>query len=305
MVEKVIIGTRGSNLALWQAYHIQDKIRKIAPECTVEVKVIVTKGDKIQNIPLPEIGGKGLFTEEIENELLADEIQIAVHSLKDLPSELPTGLIYAGSPKRGNPRDAFISHKWKSLEEVPRDGCIATGSLRRQALTQQICPQAQFCDLRGSIETRLAKLEKNNWDGIIMASAALERLEMQERITQHLDPQKFVPAVGQGAVGLEINEKREDIFALVEKINDEETCQQVKAERSFMKELGGGCSVPLGAIAQHVDGNLDLYGFVARSDGSSQIREKVSGSPKDGIELGIKLAEIFLSKGAREVLESN
>ncbi|BBM87321.1 hydroxymethylbilane synthase [Candidatus Uabimicrobium amorphum] len=302
MLDKIVLGTRGSNLALWQAHLIQSLLQQQYPSSTVEIKVIKTKGDMIQNKPLPEIGGKGLFTQEIENELLAETIHIAVHSLKDLPSELPEGLIFAGSPTRGNVRDAFISTKWSSLEEVPNDGCIATGSLRRKTLVQQQKPQVKFVDLRGSIETRLRKLDDNGWDGIIMAQAALERLEKQQLVTESLDPKVFTPAVGQGAVGLEIKETREDVAKVITSIVDADTMYAVTAERSFMSTLQGGCSVPLGAWAQIENEQLTLHGFVGSKTGDTTIRECISGAKNSACELGQKLAQQFIKLGAKQLL---
>ena len=302
MLDKIVLGTRGSNLALWQAHLIQSLLQQQYPSSTVEIKVIKTKGDMIQNKPLPEIGGKGLFTQEIENELLDETIHIAVHSLKDLPSELPQGLIFAGSPKRGNVRDAFISTKWSSLEEVPSDGCIATGSLRRKTLVQQHKPHVKFVDLRGSIETRLRKLDDNGWDGIIMAHAALERLEKPELVTESLDPHVFTPAVGQGAVGLEIKESRSDVADLINNIIDVDTMHAVTAERSFMSTLQGGCSVPLGAWAQIDNEQITLYGFVGNKTGETTIREHICGAKNCARELGEKLAQQFIELGAKQLL---
>ncbi|WP_372364544.1 hydroxymethylbilane synthase [Candidatus Uabimicrobium sp. HlEnr_7] len=302
MLNKIILGTRGSNLALWQANLIQSLLQEKYPSYIIEIKVIDTKGDMIQDKPLPEIGGKGLFTQEIENELLDETIHIAVHSLKDLPSELPKGLIFAGSPTRGNPKDAFISSRWSSLAEMPNDGCIATGSLRRKILVQQQKPQVKFVDLRGSIETRLRKLDENGWDGIIMAHAALERLQKENLVTESLSPQIFTPAVGQGAVGLEIKETRDDVLKIVQSISNEKTMFEVTAERSFMRTLEGGCSVPLGAWALVKGNDLILRGFVGSRKGDATINENITGNKENACELGKKLAQQFIELGAKQLL---
>lgn len=304
MSKKIILGTRGSNLALWQTKYVKSLLENQFPEWKIEIKIIHTKGDLIQDRPLPSIGGKGLFTVEIENELRDETIDIAVHSLKDLPTTLPEGLILAGSPKRGSVADAFVSTKWKSLEEIPDNALIATGSLRRKALVQRIKPNVKFCDLRGNIETRLRKLDEQGFDGIIMAHAALERLE-KENYAQKLDPKTFTPAVGQGAIGIEIKASRKDILEVIEQINDSKTVHEVTAERSFMKYLEGGCSVPLGAWA-HVEGELlILNGFVGEANGKRVISESIRGYKKQAIELGEQLAVKFINLGAKELLSTS
>jgi len=299
---KIVIGSRGSQLAMWQTHHIKSLLEQAHPGLIVEIKKITTKGDAIQDVPLPKIGDKGLFTAEIEAELLADTIQLAVHSLKDLPTSLPEGLIYGGSPSRADARDALISLKWKSIEEIPENGVIATGSLRRKAAILNLKPGMQFTDLRGNIDTRLRKLKENGWDGIIMAAAALKRLEMDDQVAAFLDPDVFVPSVSQGAIGLEVNVNRPDVQQLLSAIMDKETVQCCKAERAFGRKLEGGCSVPLGAWARMVGDQVKITGFVSNYAGTQQIRESLTGSPHDPEGLGVKLAERYIELGAQELL---
>ena len=302
-IQKIVIGTRGSALALWQAKHIRSLLSKQVPGIEIELKVIKTTGDKIQNIALPKIGDKGLFTKEIEQELLDGGIQLAVHSLKDLPTILPDNLFYAGSPKRADVRDAFVSLKWERLTDVPDNGMIATGSLRRIALILGRNPDIRFTDLRGNIDTRIRKLEEQEYDGIIMAAAALLRLDREELITEYLDPEFFVPAVGQGSIGLEINENNGEIQELINQISDSETVSCCRAERAFMRKLEGGCSIPLGAWANKtVQGQIKIKGFVASVNGKEVIRKSMEGDATDPEKLGNQLAERFISLGAKEIL---
>lgn len=292
-METIILGSRGSQLALWQTHYIMSLLKKSFPDRSFQNSVITTKGDRIQDRPLPEIGAKGLFTEEIEDALLDERIHIAVHSLKDLPSTLPDGLKFAGSPLRANVRDAFISTRWNSLDAVPDRGRIATGSTRRRALLLGLKPELKIGNLRGNIDTRLRKLTEENWDGIIMAAAALERLNLSANITQTLDPEVFVPSVGQGAIGLEVKSDRLDIIKLVETISDGETVAGVIAERAFMRSLEGGCSVPIGAWGRVSGTNLVLTGFFSDLTGNDYIRESMTGDVANPEKLGLDLADRF------------
>lgn len=291
------LGTRGSELALWQANYIKYLLEQKFNSIKVEIIVIKTKGDLIQDKALPNIGGKGLFTKEIEEALLEEKIHIAVHSLKDLPSELPDGLKYAGSPVRNDHRDCFISTKWKSIAEIPNKGRIATGSMRRKALIHEINPKIQCDGLRGNIGTRLRKLEEQKWDGIIMAAAALHRLAMADRITEYLDPKDFVPSVGQGAIGLEVKASQNEMNVFIEQIIDRDTVICVTAERAFMHQLEGGCSVPIGAWAKIVNNQIKLIGYFASSDGKQSLRKSIEGTLNSPKEVGVELANIFKSQG--------
>jgi len=301
-VNKLIIGTRGSTLALKQAHNVRNLLQSAHPHIGVEIKTIQSLGDNQQETPLPEIGAKGLFTAEIESELLSQKIDLAVHSLKDLPSTLPEGLIYAGSPKREDARDVFISHKWRSVEDVPTKSTIASGSTRRKAQFLELRSDLEFCDLRGNIETRLNKLKSEGWDGIIMAAAALHRLNMSDQITRYLDPLQFVPAVGQGAIGLEIKQGREEIEQLVESIIDIETTQCCQAERLFLSRLEGGCSSAIGCWGRMENRRFLITGYAAASNGSKVVRKSLKGMPADSSQLALQLAKDFEKAGAKELL---
>jgi len=301
-VNKLIIGTRGSALALKQAHYVQNLLQSAHPHLGVEIKTIQSLGDNQQETPLPEIGAKGLFTAEIESELLSQKIDLAVHSLKDLPSTLPDGLTYAGSPKREDARDVFISHKWRSLEDVPAKSTIASGSTRRKAQFLEVRSDLEFRDLRGNIETRLNKLKTEGWDGIIMAAAALHRLNMSDQITRYLDPLQFVPAVGQGAIGLEIKQGREELEKLVDSIIDIETTQCCQAERLFLSRLEGGCSSAIGCWGRMENRRFLITGYAAASNGSKVVRKSLKGMPADSDQLALQLAEEFERAGARELL---
>ncbi len=301
-MNKLIIGTRGSALALKQAHYVQNLLQSAHPHIGIEIKTIQSLGDNQQETPLPEIGAKGLFTAEIESELLSQKIDLAVHSLKDLPSALPEGLIYAGSPKREDARDVFISHKWRSVEDVPTKSTIASGSTRRKAQFLELRSDLEFVDLRGNIETRLNKLKTKGWDGVIMAAAALHRLNMSDHITRYLDPLQFVPAVGQGAIGLEIKQGREDIKKLIDSIIDNETTQCCQAERLFLAHLEGGCSTAIGCWGRMENRRFLITGYAAAVDGSKVLRKSLKGMPADSSRLARQLAEEFEQAGARELL---
>ena len=301
-MSSIIIGSRGSSLALQQSHHIRNLLQSAHPHLGVEIKTIQSLGDNQQETPLPEIGAKGLFTAEIESELLSQKIDLAVHSLKDLPSTLPDGLKYIGSPKREDARDVFISHKWRSLEDAPVKSIIATGSTRRKAQFLEVRSDLEFRDLRGNIETRLNKLKTEGWDGIIMAAAALHRLNMSDQITRYLDPLQFVPAVGQGAIGLEIKQGREELEKLVDSIIDIETTQCCQAERLFLSHLEGGCSSAIGCWGRMENRRFLITGYAAASNGSKVVRKSLKGMPADSSQLALQLAEEFERAGAKELL---
>ena len=301
-MNKLIIGTRGSTLALKQTHQVRNLLQSAHPHLRVEIKTIQSLGDAQQETPLPEIGAKGLFTAEIESELLSQKIDLAVHSLKDLPSTLPDGLKYAGSPKREDARDVFISHKWRSLNDVPAKSIFATGSTRRKAQFLEVRSDLEFRDLRGNIETRLNKLKTEGWDGIIMAAAALHRLNMSDQITRYMDPLKFVPAVGQGAIGLELKQGREEVEQLVDSIIDIETTLCCQAERLFLARLEGGCSSAIGCWGRIESRRLLITGYAAATNRSKVIRKSLKGMPADSSQLALQLAEEFEQAGARELL---
>lgn len=299
-LQRLRIGTRRSALALYQTNLVADMLYTAHPDLLVEVVEIDTKGDKILDKPLPEIGGKGLFTFEIEQQLLSGDIELAVHSLKDLPSDLGEGLTLAGSPRRGSATDALVSTRWGALDAIPEGGTIATGSVRRRAQLAALRPDLSFTDLRGNIGTRLRKLEDHGWDGIIMATTALERLEMHDTITEELDPTVVVPAVSQGAIGIEIAAGRDDVEAMLAPIVDAETTLATTAERAFMRALEGGCSAPVAAHATRVDGEWTFRGWVGAPDGSRHLGEVVTG--EDPVALASAMAEDFIARGAREMM---
>ncbi|MCH7731932.1 MAG: hydroxymethylbilane synthase [Candidatus Marinimicrobia bacterium] len=301
-MKKILLGTRGSQLALWQAEYVRNLLLKNIEDIEVAIEVIKTIGDQIKDKPLPDIGRKGLFTKEIEDALLEEQIHVAVHSLKDLSSTLPDGLVYAGSPPRADCRDTFLSNRWQSLKSVPKGGRIATGSVRRRALVKAENPHVICQDLRGNIKTRLRKLKVEDWDGIIMAAAALERLGLVDDITEYLDPETFVPSVGQGAIGLEVKETREDVLLMMRMISDPDTVTSVTAERAFMHHLGGGCSVPIGAWGRLVNGQLNLIGYFATVSGKRFIRKTAIGPLEEPETLGIMLAERFKALGVEALM---
>lgn len=294
------LGSRKSRLALWQTERVAERLRSAVPDVTTEIITMDTIGDKISDKPLPKIGAKGLFTQELEQALHADEIDLAVHSLKDLPTSLPPGLEYAGSLERAAPTDALISTRWTSFDEIPEDGTIATGSLRRKAQLLAQKPGLKFENLRGNIDTRLRKLEDNGWDGIIMATAALHRLGRAELVSIELPHETFVPAVSQGAIGIEIASKRDDVREILDVIAHEPTVTAVTAERIFMRRLEGGCSVPLGAYC-HSDGNQWVFrGWVGSTDGRQVLTDVTRGDDPD--ELAETMSRDFIERGAAKIL---
>jgi len=301
-VSTVRIGTRGSRLARWQADTVARALRGIAPGASVETVVVRTTGDRIRDRALDTIGEQGLFTREIERSLEAREIDLAVHSLKDLPSELPPGLVLAGAFARADARDAFVSTRHASTAALPDDPVLATGSHRRRALFREVRPHARFRGLRGNIETRLEKLEREGFDGIVMAVAALERLGLGDRVTEALDPERFVPSAGQGAVALEVREDDAETRALASAITDVATLACVRAERAFQRVLEGGCSAAVGAWCRRSADRLVLTGFAGERGGHGRLRDSREGDPTDPEGLGTALGEAFLSRGARDLV---
>lgn len=299
---KLEIGSRKSNLAMFQSRTVADLLRQAHDDLTVEIVGMETTGDKNRDDPLPEVGGKGLFTAELEAALLSDEIDLAVHSLKDLPSELPDGLHVAGSPTRGPATDSFISTKWDDFDELPEGATVATGSQRRRSQLLARRPDLELVNLRGNIETRLDKLEDHGYDGIIMATVALERLEMTDRITNRLDPNRHVPAVGQGAIGIETRIGRDDVDELLEPVLDDTTVEATCAERLFMGRLEGGCSVALGGYCHRDGDEWSFHGWASSSGGDQVLHEHARG--EDPMKLADQMADEFIDRGARDLLHS-
>jgi len=303
MKEAIWIGTRGSRLALWQANWIKSNIEKNNPDFLVHIKIIQTSGDKFLDVPLAQMGGKGLFVKEIEEELLEGEIDLAVHSMKDVPSDLPEGLHIGFYTNQDDSRDVLVSKDKKKLFDLPRQGRIGTSSLRRQAQLLSARPDLRVFSIRGNVETRLRKLDEEKLDAVVMASAGLKRLGLEDRITEYIDPEICLPAVGQGVLGLELRKSDGKLYEILSFLEEPETRIRMRAERSFLKKLEGGCQVPIGALATVKDGEIDLKGMVCSLNGESMIRESIQGNTLQAEELGKELAEKILSQGGREILE--
>jgi len=305
-IQKIIIGTRESPLALWQTNWVGARLQEIQPGIVVEKKIIKTTGDKILDSPLSKIGDKGLFTKEIERALLDRAIHIAVHSLKDIPTALPDGLKLGAISMREDVSVVFISHpkkKYHSLQDVPNKGKIATGSLRRKCQLLNHRPDLDIVDIRGNLQTRKTKLDQSDWDGMLLAKAGVVRLGWEALITETLSPHFILPAVGQGAMAIEIREDDQDVNALVWKLNHLITQQSTFGERALLRRLEGGCQIPIGAYGR-IDGTQFLMDAVVGSlDGKTMIRGTVRGNLKESEALGIRLAEELLQKGADKILE--
>lgn len=302
MREKVIIGTRGSKLALWQANHIADCLRKEYKHLTVELKHIMTTGDKILDVPLAKIGGKGLFTKELETEMLSGGIDLAVHSLKDMPTALPKGLTLAAITKRADPGDALVSPKYKTLAHLPEGAKVGTSSLRRKAQLLHVRPDLVISDLRGNVGTRLEKLETEGLDAIVLAAAGLKRLGLEARITAILPKEICLPAVGQGALAIESRAADTEILNLLDFLNDAATVNAATAERAFLQAVEGGCQVPVGVYAAMDGAILNVEAIIAEIDGKTVIRDQISGSPAEASALGRALAQRMLAAGGRQIM---
>ncbi len=296
------IGSRGSKLALWQANWVREQLQAKGIEC--EIKQIQTTGDKILDVPLAKVGGKGLFVKEIDEALLEEKIDLAVHSMKDVPSELPKGLMIAAIPEREDPRDALISHDGKKLAELPKGARVGTSSLRRQAQLLALRPDLEIVALRGNLDTRLQKAKKGEFDAIILAAAGLHRLGLKDDITEYLPTDQMLPAIAQGALGIEIRKFDPEIQEIVLPLNHSNTSIAVKAERDLLAKLEGGCQVPIGGHATFADGKLSLQGLVANLDGTQVIRESKTAPYLEAGTLGEAVADALLEKGAGPILEA-
>jgi hydroxymethylbilane synthase len=297
------IGTRGSKLALTQANFVAEKIKKIMPEAEIEICVIKTSGDIMQDISLLKIGGKGVFVKEIEDALLSSAIDLAVHSMKDVPTEIPEGLEFAAILQREDARDILASRDNRKIEQMPKGARIGTGSLRRSAQLLDILPDAVIVPLRGNLDTRLRKIETENLAGVIVAAAGMKRMGLVQRITQFLPVELMLPAVGQGALGLEVRTGDNELKKILAKINHAPTNTEIAAERAFLRCLGGGCRLPIAALGKLEGDKLSLEGLVASPQGSGIIRDKVKGTVFEAEELGKKLAEMILERGGKKFLE--
>ena len=297
------IATRRSPLALWQAEHVRHALEQTHAGLKVELLEMSTQGDKILDTPLAKIGGKGLFVKELELALLDGRADLAVHSMKDVPVELPEGLHLPVILHREDPRDAFVSNEYACFEDLPQGARLGTSSLRRQAQLRARRPDLRVLDLRGNVNTRLAKLDAGEYDAIILAAAGLKRLRMDARIRASLEPEISLPAIGQGAIGIECRQDDPEVNALVSVLDDAATHDRVAAERGFNTRLGGGCQVPVAGYAE-IDGHdLWLRGLVGRVDGSEVLRAEIRGPRSEAISLGEQLAEQLLARGAREILD--
>jgi hydroxymethylbilane synthase len=302
MKKQLRIGTRGSALALAQATLVQNQIQDHHSQITVELEIIKTTGDKIQDVPLAKIGGKGLFTKEIEMAILAGEVDLGVHSMKDVPTEVPNGLVIGITTIREDPRDAFISRKYQSLREIPRGGRIGTGSLRRQAQLMHLRPDLEIVPLRGNVDTRLRKLVEENLDAVILATAGLRRLGRAAEITAIIPETEMLPAIGQGALGLEYRQDDAETRNLLEFLDHPETKVAVAAERAFLARLEGGCQVPIAAKGSLKNGELILEGLIGDLTGTRIYREQVAGPPEAAEHLGRELAQRLLQLGGAQIL---
>ncbi len=303
-MKKIIkIGTRGSKLALWQANYIKNEIEKKHKNIAVELKVIKTKGDKILDVPLAMVGGKGLFVKEIEEALLNKEVDLAVHSMKDVPTFFPEGLYLPIITKREDYRDALVSRNGLTLDKLPANSIVGTSSLRRKSQILNLRKDLKIKDLRGNVDTRLKKLDNGEYDAIILAAAGLKRMGFENKITQYLDETVMIPAIGQGALGIEIRENDKEIFEIVSFLKHETTFFEVKAERAFLKILEGGCQVPIGCYGKIEKNILKLKGFVSSINGEKFIKKEISGDIKNYKLIGITLAENILNAGGNKILE--
>jgi hydroxymethylbilane synthase len=296
------IATRGSALALWQADHVADRLRQLAGARPVELVRIQTAGDRIQDVALSQIGGDGLFTKEIQRVLLAGSADVAVHSLKDLPTAAVEGLVLAAVPPRGPSGDAFVSRRHVTFDCLPPGATIGTSSLRRRAQLLYRRPDLRLVDMRGNVETRLRKLDEQALDALVLAHAGLERLGLEAAVTEILDPEWMLPAVGQGALGLECRVEDRETCTLLQRLNDPPTRQAVLAERALLRRLGGGCLVPIGTAARVDTNGLVLRGAVLAPDGSERIAGQTSGPATEAEAVGQRLADELLTLGARRLL---
>lgn len=299
---KIIIGTRGSALARWQADHISAELRRLFPDLAVELEIVVTEGDRKQTGPVIELGGKGVWVKEIEEKLLAGDIDLAVHSLKDVPAQLPDGLSLVAIPPRADPRDALVSRGGETLSELPPGSRIGTSSLRRVCQLRAARADLRLEILRGNVDTRLRKVADGEVDAAILACAGLDRLGFAGRITERLSPERMLPAIGQGALALEARNGDGRILSLVCKLSDPEAETTVAAERALLAALGVGCRTPVAGYATLEIGRLIVRGLVARPDASEILLEQVTGRPEAAAELGAELGARLIARGADRIL---
>ncbi|MBI4319169.1 MAG: hydroxymethylbilane synthase [Chloroflexi bacterium] len=301
-MERVIIGSRGSALALWQTEHVIEQLRRVWPDRQFTIEKIKTEGDQVLDVPLASIGSRGLFVKEIENALISGRVDLAVHSLKDLPSQLTPGLTLAAISKREDVRDVLVSRDNQTLDELPPGAHVGTSSPRRAAQIMAYRPDLQVINLRGNLDTRLRKATTAQYDAVVVAAAGVIRLGLQERITQYLPMSICVPAIGQGALAIEARAEDEELILLVAPLDDADVRASVTAERSFMRALGGGCQAPAGAYGRAEGQRLEIEAVVATPDGTRVMRERLAGARDDAERIGQELALSMLQKGAAEIL---
>lgn len=295
------LGTRGSQLAVWQARQVAFRIKEEFPDINIQIYTVRTKGDKILDVALSKIGDKGLFTKEIEKELLSGNIDIAVHSMKDLPSVLERGLTVGAVLKRENPQDVLVSARRYKFSNLPEGAVIGTSSLRRKAQLKALRPDVTVVDIRGNVETRIRKMIENDLDAIIVAYAGVKRLNIETYISDYLPYEIMLPAVGQGAIAVECREGDEKVLKVLAAINDQATMAEVRAERAFMRTLEGGCQMPVGALAKSQDDKLLLEGLIASLDGKLVYRDRLEGSLDQPEEIGLRLARKLLQAGGEKI----
>jgi len=305
LAKKIIrIATRKSPLALWQAEHVAERLEQAFPDLKTELVKMVTKGDKILDAPLAKIGGKGLFVKELEVGMLENKADIAVHSMKDVPVEFPEGLHLAAILNREDPTDAFVSNDYGSLKELPKNAKIGTSSLRRQCQIKEKFPDAEILSLRGNVNTRLAKLDAGEYDAIILASAGLKRLGMGDRITECLEPNISLPAIGQGAIGIECRTDDKETHDFLRVLHDSETTIRVTAERAMNARLNGGCQVPIAGFAELQGDQIMMRGLVGAPDGSVLYRSEKQGGFDQAEQVGQAVADDLLAQGADKILQA-
>ncbi len=298
------IATRKSPLALWQAEHVQQELEKKHPDLQVELVPMSTQGDRFLSAPLSQIGGKGLFMKELEQAILEDRADIAVHSMKDVTADFPSGLQLSVIMEREDPRDAFISNKYSSLSELPENAVVGTSSVRRQCQLRKLRPDLELKDLRGNVGTRLGKLDDGQYDAIILATAGIKRLGLAERISEYISTDVLLPAVGQAAIGIETRENDPQTIELISCLEHSATASRISAERAASKKLYGGCQLPIAAFAELKNDVINMQGLVGKVDGTEIITADIKGDVKDAESLGEQLAEQLLTKGADKILES-
>ncbi|MDB5797503.1 MAG: hemC [Paucimonas sp.] len=302
---KLVIASRESRLAMWQAEHVRAMLQELYPQASVEILGMTTRGDQILDRTLSKVGGKGLFVKELEVAMAEGRADLAVHSLKDVPMELPEGFCLAAVLEREDPRDAFVSGKYATLDELPAGAVVGTSSLRRQALIAARFPHLQVRPLRGNLDTRMGKLDRGDYDAIILAAAGLKRLGLPERIRSLLDPVDSLPAPGQGAMAIEVLSARTDLPGLLAPLNHAPTAAAVTAERALSRAFGGSCQIPLAAFAEAAGaGQMRLRGMVGMPDGSRIARAEVSGPDGDPEQLGKNLAQALRAQGAEAILDA-